>query len=110
MAYYSLILAFLFSLSVWGQDYAYVKGSFDPNQALLIIDNPRQKEDVRGLDYDIEVGVRDRKFGVYLFAGAFQEIEYQNYGYGVDFYPNVLPNLTTSIGAVWIVTGKQQKP
>ena len=88
----------LFLLPFLGFSQPYVKVSFDPNQALLVVDNPRQKQDVRGLDYDAELGVRDGKFGVYVFGGAFQEIDYQNYGYGVDFYPNVIPNLETSIG------------
>ena len=69
------------------QDYVYVKGTFDPSNAFGIMDNPRTAVESIGFDYDFEVGARHKFLGVYAFYGAFNEINYRNYGAGVDFYP-----------------------
>ena len=71
--------------------YFYINGSFDPNMAFGIKDNPDTIEfDDRGFDYDIEAGVRVKHFGVYIFYGKFNEMSYQNYGAGVDYYFQIL--------------------
>ena len=70
------------------KDYFYFKTTFDPNAAFAIMDNPRTEDDVRGLDFDFETGVRWKSVGVYIFAGAFKKINYRNYGAGFDVYFN----------------------
>lgn len=68
-------------------DYWYINGSFDLNMAVGIKDNPDTAEfNDRGLDFDVEVGARDRHVGVYIFYGRFDAMDYQNYGAGVDYY------------------------
>ncbi|MDC7248621.1 MAG: hypothetical protein PQJ49_01720, partial [Sphaerochaetaceae bacterium] len=71
-------------------DYAYFAASFDPNMAFGIIDNKDTAAPDRGFDWDLELGARDRHFGVYLFYGRFNEFNYQVYGAGVDYYVNWL--------------------
>lgn len=72
-------------------DYIYLNASFDVNMAFGIKDNKDTAEfNDRGLDFDIEVGARDRHVGVYIFYGSFNPIDYQNYGAGVDYYVNWL--------------------
>lgn len=93
------LLLLLFSLSLIGQtvygkkdpaDYVYGAFSFDPNMAFGIIDNEDTLAPDRGFDWDVEIGARDRHFGVYLFYGRFNEFNYQTYGTGVDYYVNWL--------------------
>ena len=93
----TIILTILFTLFTvfvtYGQDeinddFWYISGTFDPNQSFGWIDNPRTKTESFGFDYDVEAGVRYNHFGVYLTYGAFQEINYQNYAAGVDYYVN----------------------
>lgn len=96
--YLKLIFIVLFPTALFAQDYVYANLMMDPNQSLNIIDNPRMVEDIRGLDWDAELGVRYKRWGVYGYYGAFQEIDYQNYGVGVDYYVNILPRIETSIG------------
>lgn len=68
-------------------DYVYFNGSFDANMAFGLKDNTDTAEfDDRGFDFDVELGGRDRHFGVYIFYGRFNPINYQNYGAGVDYY------------------------
>lgn len=83
-------------------DYLYLKATMDPNNAFGIIDNPRTKTESLGLDYDIEAGARWKNTSVYLFYGAFNAIEYKNYGFGVDFHFNWLrdQNIDMTLGAI----------
>ena len=60
----------------------------DPNQMIGIVDNPRTETESFGFDYDLEAWVRYSHFGIYVYYGSFQEINYQNYGAGVDYYVN----------------------
>lgn len=69
-------------------DYIYAKGTFDPSNAFGIIDNPRTKVESIGFDYDVEFGFRHLWLGGHAFFGAFPEINYKNYGAGIDFYPD----------------------
>lgn len=92
------ILALLISISALSQDYFYVNGSIDPNNLWEFTDNPRTKNPTLGYDFDLEVGARDRSVGVYMFYGAFQEIDYQNYGWGVDYYVAFSDVLEGSLG------------
>lgn len=93
------ILALLFCIPLLAQDYQYATLSVDPNNLWGIVDNPRTKTQELGYDYDIEIGARDRKVGVYIFYGAFQEIEYQNYGAGGDYYVTFSDAVEGSLGA-----------
>ena len=94
MKYIALLLL---TISLQAQDYVYGGFSVDPNQAIGIIDNPRTEVETLGFDWDLELGVRYHHFGVYAFYGAFQEINYQNYGAGADYFFNWFV-FDTSIG------------
>tara|TARA_R110000803_G_scaffold69058_3_gene131238 strand:+ start:2043 stop:2594 length:552 start_codon:yes stop_codon:yes gene_type:complete len=83
-----VIVLLLNTYSILAQDYVYVKATFDPSNAFGIMDNPRTKVESIGFDYDVEIGARHKWMGVYAFWGAFNEINYRNYGAGVDFYPD----------------------
>ncbi len=80
------------------KDYVYFKATFDPNNAFGIIDNPRTVIESYGFDYDIELGARYKAVGAYIFYGSFQEINYFNYGAGVDVYFSIFENIDTSLG------------
>lgn len=67
-------------------NYIYVAGSFDPNMAFGIKDNKDTFAPDRGFDWDIELGVRDKHVGLYIFYGEFREFDYLNYGAGADYY------------------------
>ena len=67
-------------------DYWYMNGSFDVNKAFKLKDNPRTVVDKTGLDWDFEIGARDRHVGVFMYYGRFDEMDWQNYGAGVDYY------------------------
>lgn len=64
---------------------AYVDFSLDPNKVFGIIDNQRTATDHRGIDFDLEVGVINRRWAWFIYYGAFPEADYQNYGLGTDF-------------------------
>jgi len=89
------------------KDYVYLKASFDPNNAFGITDNPRTEVQSTGFDYDIELGARYKTVGVYVFYGSFQEINYYNYGAGVDLYVNIFNKVDTSLGANMGVIGRK---
>ena len=73
-------------------DYVYTNFSFDVNKAFGVKDNPRTVVDHRGLDFDIEIGARDRHVAVYAFYGQFNAMNYKNYGAGLDYYFQWLRN------------------
>ncbi len=85
----TLVILF-FALAATAQDYSYINFNFDPNKATGLVDNPRTETDVRGLDWEIEAGVRYHQWGIYMFYGAFQERDYQSYGAGADYFFNWL--------------------
>lgn len=95
-------------------DYVYFNGSFDVNMAFGLKDNADTAEfDDRGFDFDVEIGARDNHFGVFMFYGKFKEINYQNYGAGVDYYINkfrdakILNGVDLSIGVAYGVVIRQ---
>lgn len=67
-------------------DYFYTSLTFDANMAFGIKDNKNTIKKDRGFDWDLELGAREKNFGVYLFYGRFDKFNYQNYGAGVDYY------------------------
>lgn len=96
-----LILSLLLSFTTNAQEY--VNFSFDANKAFHLKDNTRTANDVYGLDYDIELGSRDKHIGVYLFYGEFKNVGFRNYGAGVDYYINIFDNIDTSIGGAYSI-------
>lgn len=89
-------------------DYWYISPSFDVNKAFGIIDNPRTEKDHRGLDFDLEAGVRDSHVGVYIFYGQFTAMNYKNYGAGVDYYVMPFTNVHLSLGAYYSTIIRQR--
>ena len=97
------------SQQVWNKkdqaDYFYLSATFDANKAFGLKDNPRTDHDNRGFDYDLEFGFRKDFGAVYTFYGAFNEIDYQIYGAGVDLYIQPLRNSKMNIGNTLIYDG-----
>ena len=69
----------------------YVSGAFN-------VDNAFKYTDTKGLDFDVEVGVRSRSMAYYGFYGEYDEINYRNYGAGVDYFVFERGNLDISLG------------
>ena len=91
-----LLVLFLFiSLNSYSQPHKtpYISFSVDANNLLEIRDNDRMKYQINGLDFDIEVGAIRQKTTVYAFYGAFSNAYYYNYGFGLDYYFNILQNI-----------------
>lgn len=63
-------------------EYVYVDFSFDVNNA-LDIDNTLYEP--QGLDYDLELGMRQGDLNPYVYFGEYKEVGYQNYGVGIDY-------------------------
>lgn len=84
-------------------DYVYLSPSFDANKAFGIKDNPRTETDHRGLDFDLEAGIRDNHVGVFIYYGQFAAMDYKNYGLGVDYYVVPTNKLHLSLGAYYSV-------
>ena len=82
----------------------YINFSIDANKAFHLKDNTRTLNDIYGLDYDIEVGAKDKNFGVYMFYGQFKNAGFKNYGAGVDYYLPIFENIDTSIGIAYSPT------
>lgn len=61
----------------------YVSGSFDVNNGL---DLSQTEMEPKGLDFDVELGVRSRSFSYYAFYGEYSKIEYSNYGAGIEYF------------------------
>ncbi len=97
----------LFTVVATAQNYTYFNVSLDVNNAIGIKDNPRTNPQVNGLDFDLEVGARDRMVGIYINYGMFNEAKYQNYGAGLDLYLDIVENLDTSIGVGYGAIMKQ---
>lgn len=95
------LIFIMFSITITGQPY--LNFSFDANKLFDLKDNTRTVSDVYGLDYDIELGARDRHIGVYIFYGTFKNAGFVNYGAGVDYYVNIFENIDTSIGGAYSV-------
>ena len=96
-----LILLFL-TLNLNAQPYVNV--SVDANKLLHLKENSRTVNDIYGLDYDIEIGARENNFGVFAFYGRFNEAGFVNYGAGVDYYIDIINNVSTSIGVAYSPT------
>lgn len=110
MKKYILVICYtLVTATSLAQDYAYARVTVDPNNLLGIVNNPRTQEQTNGLDFDIEVGARDRHVGVYVTYGRFENIGYQNYAAGVDYYVNWVPELDMSLGINYGVVLRKQE-
>lgn len=83
------------------EDYKYFDFSFDANKAFKIKDNDRTVEDVYGLDFDLEAGLKVHWFGIYGFYGEFENGGFRNFGAGVDLYPNWFRWVDMSLGFAW---------
>ena len=77
-------------------NYWYVSGSADANMAFGFKDNKDTVAKDRGFDWDLELGARDKHFGVYVFYGQFAKFDYVTYGTGVDYYVDWLKNTQLS--------------
>lgn len=99
----SLTLMLTTMVSAQNPDYWYLNGSFDVNKAFDLKDNKRTVDDKHGLDFDFEAGARDRHFGVFMFYGRFDEMGWQNYGAGVDYYVDWFRdyNIELSVGIAY---------
>ncbi len=95
-----LLVLFLFSLNSYSQPLKtlYISFSVDANNLLEIKDNGRMKYQINGLDFDIEVGTIREKTATYAFCGAFSNAYYYNYGFGLDYYFNILQNIHLYLG------------
>jgi len=94
-----LLISLILSFSLNAQPY--INFSFDANKAFHLNDNGRTAKDIFGLDYDIELGAREKHFGVYMFYGQFKNAGFVNYGAGVDYYVNIFDNIDTSFGVAY---------
>lgn len=63
-------------------EYIYVDFSLDLNNAF---DINKTLYEPQGLDYDLEIGIRQGNWNPYAFYGAFEKKNYQNYGVGLDY-------------------------
>lgn len=80
-----ILVSFLLITSITNAQF-YTDFSVDPNKIFNVVDNPRTDVDHQGLDWDLEVGVATPYIGLYMFYGAFSEMDYGNYGVGLDYY------------------------
>lgn len=81
--------------------YFYLNGSFDVNMAFGLKDSQRTRNfNDRGFDWDLEGGIRVDHVGIFAYYGRFNEMNYKNYGAGVDYYVNWLSgiNVDLSVG------------
>tara|TARA_R110002073_G_scaffold320000_1_gene494943 strand:+ start:1039 stop:1557 length:519 start_codon:yes stop_codon:yes gene_type:complete len=95
-----LILLLFISLNSYSQSRKtpYISFSVDANNLLEMKDNDRMKYQINGLDFDIEVGTIREKTATYAFCGAFPNAYYYNYGFGLDYYFNILQNIHLHLG------------
>ena len=96
----TIALLLLISLNSYSQPLKtpYISFSVDANNLLEIQDNSRMKYQINGLDFDIDVGTIRQKTAVYAFYGAFPNAYYHNYGFGVDYYFNIVQNVYLYLG------------
>jgi len=73
----------------------YVSGAFDVNNAFNFTNSTVEP---KGIDFDVELGVRSRKIAYYVFYGEYDEINYRNFGAGVDYFVFERGNLDASLG------------
>ena len=73
----------------------YVSGAFDVNNAFNFTDSTVEP---KGLDFDVEVGVRSRSMAYYGFYGEYDKINYRNYGAGVDYFVFERDDFNVSLG------------
>lgn len=99
-----VVLISIFAMTFKCNAQPYINFSFDANKAFHLNDNGRTAKDIYGLDYDIEIGAREKHFGVYFFYGAFKNAGFINYGAGVDYYVNIFSKIDTSFGIAYSPT------
>lgn len=63
--------------------YFYIDGSLD---VLNAFDKNDTNNEVRGLDFDVEMGQRKDFLAVYAYYGEFNNMDYKNFGLGLDLY------------------------
>lgn len=100
----NLLLILIFPLLATAQlpdRHVYLNASFDPNKAFNIIDNPRTKIDHTGLDFDLELGIEDRNWKMFIYYGRFQKIGYQSYGAGVSYVFQFTDHLDFTTGLAY---------
>lgn len=70
-------------------DHVFISASFDPNNLVNIVSNPRTDTNTTGLNYRIEFGAADKHFMAYLFWEDFSAIKF--YTYGAGFHAMLTP-------------------
>lgn len=75
--------------------YFYLDGSFDVNNAF---DIDKTTSEPKGFDFDVEAGYRKGLAAYYAYYGAYNKINYQNFGVGVDIYLLETPKFDLSTG------------
>ncbi len=103
-----LILLLFISLNSYSQSRKtpYISFSVDANNLLEVKDNDRMKYQINGLDFDIEIGTIREKRATYAFCGAFPHAYYYNYGFGLDYYFNILQNIHLYLGNQYHVVSR----
>jgi hypothetical protein len=94
------------SFSCFGQFYTGI--AIDPNKAFGIIENPRTKQDHRGLHFDIETGFVENDFAFYLLYGRFEAANYQKLALGADYFVLKDEELNLGLEAVFPISGKSR--
>ena len=86
----------------------YIAGMVDLNNAFDIDETVHEPQ---GIDYDVEVGVRNRNFAYYIFYGGYKaerggfKVDFNNYGAGVDYFLLERGRAKLAVGAnagLWI--------
>ena len=79
----------------------YINFSMDANKSFHLKDNSRTVNDIHGLDYDVELGVKEDFGGIYMFYGEFSKAGFRNYGVGFDYYVDWFRWIDLSAGAAY---------
>jgi hypothetical protein len=66
--------------------YYYFDYSMDAVNVLALGDSPNGK---RGLDFDVEIGLRVGDFIPYVYYGEYIETDYKNFGFGGDYIHDI---------------------
>ena len=85
-----LIILFIgVSVSAQSEHFYYTSFEFDTNKVFGFKDNPDTITDNRGLDWNLEAGIRYKAFSIYAFYGRFDssttDSRFYNYGAGFDY-------------------------
>ena len=106
-----LIILFGLFASAQSKHFIYTSFEVDVNKATGLIDNPDTIIDNRGLDWNIEAGIRYNCFNIYAFYGRFDsnttDSRFYNYGAGVDYVVYLNEYLDISAGVAYSPMFKQ---